>query len=75
MDRQNLFNQPVKNSIRTSGSICKTVTGQGDDYAPVVYRIIPISKSKDGSENTTLFITEEAKEVFLDFLLRTTRVL
>ena len=34
---------------------------------PVVYRIIPISKNKDGSENTTFFITEEAKEVFYGF--------
>ena len=29
---QNLFNQPVKNYLRTFDNIWKITTGQGDDY-------------------------------------------
>ena len=32
-DGQNFFSQPVKSKSRTSGTIGKTMTSQGDDYA------------------------------------------
>ena len=32
IDRKNVFDQPVKTSIRTYDNIKKIATGQGDDY-------------------------------------------
>ena len=32
IDGQNVFDQPVKNDIKTYDNIRKTATGQGDDY-------------------------------------------
>ena len=32
IDKQNFFDQPVKNNLITSDSIQKIATGQGDDY-------------------------------------------
>ena len=32
IDGKNLFDQPVKNDLRTYDNIRKTATGQGDDY-------------------------------------------
>ena len=32
IDGQNFFDEPVKNNLRTYGSITKIATGQGDDY-------------------------------------------
>ena len=32
IDEQNVFDQPVKNDIRTYHNIQKIATGQGDDY-------------------------------------------
>ena len=32
IDGQNVFEQPVKNDMRTSDNILKTATGQGDHY-------------------------------------------
>ena len=33
IDEQNLFDQPVKNNLRTYDNIRKIATGQGDDYS------------------------------------------
>ena len=33
IDRQNLFDQPVRSNLITYGSIKKIATGYGDDYA------------------------------------------
>ena len=35
IDRQNFFDQPVKNNMRKYDNIQKLVTGQGDDYTTV----------------------------------------
>ena len=43
IDRQNFFDQPVKNNMRIYDNIQKLVTGQGDDYTTVCY-IISILK-------------------------------
>ena len=32
IDRQNFFDKPVKNDLRTCDNIRKIATGQGDDY-------------------------------------------
>ena len=32
IDRQNLFDQPIKNNIRTYNNILKNTTEQGDDH-------------------------------------------
>ena len=32
IDGQNLFDQPVKNDLKTYYNFQKTATGQGDDY-------------------------------------------
>ena len=32
IDRQNFFDQPIKNNLITHDNIQKTTTGQGDDY-------------------------------------------
>ena len=33
INEQNLFDQPVKNNLRTYDNIRKIATGQGDDYS------------------------------------------
>ena len=33
IDEENLFDQPVKNIVRTYANILKTSVGQGNDYA------------------------------------------
>ena len=35
IDRQNFFDQPIKNNSRTYDNIWKIATGQGDDYTTV----------------------------------------
>ena len=32
IDGKNIFNQPVKNSMKTNDNIWKIASGQGDDY-------------------------------------------
>ena len=35
IDRQNLFEQPVKNDLRTFDNIPKIAIGRGDDYTTI----------------------------------------
>ena len=35
IDRQNLFEQPVKNDLRTFDNIRKIAIGRGDDYTTI----------------------------------------
>ena len=56
IDRQNFFDQPIKNNSRTYDNIRKIATGQGDDYTTVFlldynyfniyYKMIAIDLSK-----------------------------
>ena len=56
IDRQNFFDQPIKNNSRTYDNIWKIATGQGDDcttvflldynYFNIYYKMIAIDLSK-----------------------------
>ena len=56
IDKRNLFNQPIKNYLKTYDNIRKIATGQGDDYTTgclldypyfkIYYKLIAIDLSK-----------------------------
>ena len=46
IDGQNIFDQPVKNDLRTYDNIRKIAIGQGDDYTTSCLPAIDLSKQQ-----------------------------
>ena len=46
IDRQNIFDQPVKNDLRTYDNIRKITIGQGDHYTTDYLLVYPYCKEK-----------------------------
>ena len=60
IDGQNIFDQPVKNKLRTYDNIRKIVTGQRDDYTTgSIYNIIYYWRS----ETTALDLSQGTMKV------------
>ena len=55
IDGQNIFDQPVKNDLRTYDNIRKIATGQKDDYTTgCIYNVIYYWRS----EGTVLYLSQ-----------------
>ena len=78
INRQIFFDQPGKNDLRIYDNIRQITTSQGDYYTTVClvdhvhfkkyYKIKAIYFSKQQHNLITFFITDEVKEIILDFL-------
>ena len=82
INRENFFDQPIKDNKVTYKNIRKIATGRGDDYITGCLLDYPYFKDSsnasnlDRAGNTRIyFILEEAKETKLNFAQGTVKVL